>query len=107
MRLLEDGSEEQREISRRARQYVVQLFRDVIARRPRVGRHSGEERERMVESQIVRRGVQDPMVHAAMRRIPRECFVPDHLARRAYEDRPLPIGEGQTISQLYIVAAMT
>ena len=61
----------------------------------------------MVEIQIARRGVQDPLVHEAMRRVPRECFVPGHLARRAYEDRPLPIGEGQTISQPYVVAAMT
>ena len=107
MRLLEDGSEEQREISRRARRYVAQLFREPIARRPRVGRGSVEERERMVEIQIARRGVQDPLVHEAMRRVPRECFVPSHLARRAYEDRPLPIGEGQTISQPYVVAVMT
>jgi len=53
----------------------------------------------MVDRQIVGRGVQDPAVLNATRRVPRETFVPRHLARRAYADRPLPIGEGQTISQ--------
>jgi protein-L-isoaspartate(D-aspartate) O-methyltransferase len=70
-------------------------------------RRPAEDRERMVEVQIAGRGVRDPMVHEAMRRVLRECFVPDRLAHRAYEDRPLPIGEGQTISQPYIVAVMT
>jgi protein-L-isoaspartate(D-aspartate) O-methyltransferase len=61
----------------------------------------------MVEVQIEGRGVHDPAVLAAMARVPREAFVPDDLARLAYADRPLPIGAGQTISQPYIVAAMT
>jgi protein-L-isoaspartate(D-aspartate) O-methyltransferase len=65
-----------------------------------------EQRERMVE-QIAARGVRDPAVLAAMRAVPRERFVPAHLAHRAYDDGPLPIGEGQTISQPYVVAAMT
>ncbi len=63
-------------------------------------------RMRMVEEQVVARGVADPRVVAAMRAVPREAFVADAYADRAYEDGPLPIGEGQTISQPYIVALM-
>lgn len=66
-----------------------------------------KQRERMVEEQIVARGVQDPRVIAAMKKVPRERFVPRGLAYLAYEDSPLPIGSGQTISQPYIVALMT
>jgi protein-L-isoaspartate(D-aspartate) O-methyltransferase len=66
-----------------------------------------EDRERMVATQIRARGITDPLVLEAMRAVPREWFVPSALARFAYEDRPLPIGEGQTISQPYIVAVMT
>ncbi|CAB3729857.1 protein-L-isoaspartate(D-aspartate) O-methyltransferase [Paraburkholderia rhynchosiae] len=65
-----------------------------------------EARERMVERQIVRRGICAPHVLAAMRRVPREEFVPDYLRDLAYEDRPLPIGNEQTISQPAIVATM-
>ena len=61
----------------------------------------------MVETQIVARGVRDPGVLAAMRKVPRHEFVPDQLRQAAYDDRPLPIGEDQTISQPYIVALMT
>jgi protein-L-isoaspartate(D-aspartate) O-methyltransferase len=61
----------------------------------------------MVETQILDRGVRDPRVLDAMASVPREAFVPDDAARLAYADRPLPIGAGQTISQPYIVAAMT
>jgi protein-L-isoaspartate(D-aspartate) O-methyltransferase len=64
-------------------------------------------REAMVREQIEARGVKDARVLAAMRKVPRHLFVPDHLVVRAYEDRPLPIGDGQTISQPYIVARMT
>ena len=64
-------------------------------------------REIMVEDQIRRRGVTDPKVLAAMRKIPRHRFVPEGLVNKAYADHPLPIGEGQTISQPYIVALMT
>jgi len=63
-------------------------------------------REHMVTRQIARRGVSEPRVLAAMRAIPRERFVPENMREFAYEDNPLPIGEGQTISQPYIVAAM-
>ena len=63
-------------------------------------------RERMVVEQIANRGVKDPRVLEAMRRVPRELFVDAGLRERAYDDRPLPIGHGQTISQPYIVARM-
>lgn len=60
----------------------------------------------MVATQIEARGITDPLVLEAMRAVPRERFVPAGLARFAHEDRPLPIGEEQTISQPYIVAVM-
>lgn len=61
----------------------------------------------MVERQIAARGVRDARVLAAMTRAPRHLFVPRAIAAEAYEDRPLPIGDGQTISQPYVVAAMS
>jgi protein-L-isoaspartate(D-aspartate) O-methyltransferase len=61
----------------------------------------------MVDGQIVRRGVTDSATLRAMRTVPRHRFVPPSLRALAYEDRPLPIGSGQTISQPYIVAVMT
>jgi protein-L-isoaspartate(D-aspartate) O-methyltransferase len=64
-------------------------------------------RQRMVATQIERRGVTDPAVLAAMRKIPRHRFVPEALRPLAYDDGPLPIGSGQTISQPVIVAMMT
>ena len=64
-------------------------------------------RERMVETQIRARDVTNAAVLQAMRRVPRHLFVPDDVRPFAYEDRPLPIGSGQTISQPYIVAYMT
>jgi protein-L-isoaspartate(D-aspartate) O-methyltransferase len=66
-----------------------------------------QRRLAMVERQIEARGVSDPRVLAAMRRVPRHEFIPRSLWDEAYEDRPLPIGHSQTISQPYIVAAMT
>lgn len=65
-----------------------------------------EARTRMVETQLVARGIRDAAVLDAMRAVPREAFVPDALAGEAYSDGPLPIGAGQTISQPYIVALM-
>ena len=65
------------------------------------------QRDRMVERQIVSRGVRDPAVLAAMRSVPRERFLPPDLAEFAYQDSPLPIAQGQTISQPFIVALMT
>jgi protein-L-isoaspartate(D-aspartate) O-methyltransferase len=65
------------------------------------------QRAEMVEKQLRRRGIGDAAVLAAMLVVPRHEFVPRELRSRAYEDLPLPIGSGQTISQPYIVAAMT
>lgn len=65
------------------------------------------QRERMVRDQIERRDVRQPKVLEAMRATPRHLFVPEALRSQAYEDHPLPIGHGQTISQPYIVALMT
>ncbi|MGH7388839.1 MAG: protein-L-isoaspartate(D-aspartate) O-methyltransferase [Candidatus Rokuibacteriota bacterium] len=65
------------------------------------------DRLRMVEDQVARRGVTDARVLDAMRRVPRHLFVEEALRERAYGDHPLPIGEGQTISQPYIVGLMT
>ncbi|MDF1536777.1 MAG: protein-L-isoaspartate(D-aspartate) O-methyltransferase [bacterium] len=64
-------------------------------------------REKMVEKDIIPRGIKDEGVLDAMRKVPRHLFVEGHQRMSAYEDHPLPIGEGQTISQPYIVAAMT
>lgn len=63
-------------------------------------------RKRLVSEQVEARGVRDPLVLAAMRKVPRERFVPQRFKGEAYEDRPLSIGAGQTISQPYIVAFM-
>jgi protein-L-isoaspartate(D-aspartate) O-methyltransferase len=64
------------------------------------------ERIRMVESQLRQRGVHDERALEAMRRVPRHQFVPQRYQAQAYEDHPIPIGFGQTISQPYIVALM-
>jgi protein-L-isoaspartate(D-aspartate) O-methyltransferase len=64
-------------------------------------------RARMVETQLERRGITDPATLRAMRSVPRHRFVDAGFAGAAYDDRPLPIGFGQTISQPYMVAAMT
>lgn len=65
-----------------------------------------ESRERMVQTQLVERGIGDPRVLDAMRAVPRERFVSPRLRHLAYADAPLPIPEGQTISQPYVVAMM-
>jgi protein-L-isoaspartate(D-aspartate) O-methyltransferase len=65
------------------------------------------QRAEMVRAQLEARGIRDPRVLEAMRRVPRHRFVPAGAQVHAYEDRPLPIGHGQTISQPYIVAWMT
>jgi protein-L-isoaspartate(D-aspartate) O-methyltransferase len=64
-------------------------------------------RELMIQKQIIARGVRDPRVLAAMREVPRHLFVDPAYENQAYEDHPIPIGQGQTISQPYIVALMT
>ena len=90
---------------------------------PRMGRSETEEqpsradrvespetraaRERMVEEQILARGVRDPRVLEALRKVPRHLFVPLEMQPSAYADSALPIGMGQTISQPYVVAFMT
>jgi len=70
-------------------------------------RDFAKRREAMVEHKIAGRGVRSSPVLEAMRTVPREAFLPEHLREFAYEDSPLPIAEGQTISQPYIVALMT
>ena len=65
------------------------------------------QREEMIEKQLRRRGIQDAAVLAAMAAVPRHEFVSEDVRAHAYDDLPLPIGSGQTISQPYIVAAMT
>ena len=66
-----------------------------------------KERERMVKTQLVGRGIKDKRVLEAMRKVARHLFIPENMRSYAYNDEPLPIGEGQTISQPYIVAYMT
>jgi len=66
-----------------------------------------KERLAMVEEQLRRRGISDLGVLEAMAKVPRHLFVPGNYQSAAYDDRPLPIGEGQTISQPYMVAVMT
>jgi protein-L-isoaspartate(D-aspartate) O-methyltransferase len=70
-------------------------------------REFDDVRGRMVEDQIAARGIHDPRVLKALREVPRHEFVPPELRALAYEDHPLPIGHDQTISQPFIVAAMT
>ena len=64
-------------------------------------------RKEMVERQLKARGISDELVLSAFLKVPRELFVPEGMKASAYEDHPLPIGEGQTISQPYMVALMT
>lgn len=64
-------------------------------------------REEMVVEQIESRGIKDELVLKAMRKVPRHMFIPENQQNSAYHDEPLPIGEGQTVSQPYIVAYMT
>lgn len=66
-----------------------------------------EQRELMVKNQLVARGVSDPLVIEAMRKVPRHMFVEDSMVYESYGDHPLPIGKGQTISQPFMVASMT
>jgi protein-L-isoaspartate(D-aspartate) O-methyltransferase len=85
----------------------------VLSAAPVIAQETGDSartrarRDTMVRRQIERRGVARKSVLAAMRAVPRHLFVPPGLADRAYNDYPLPIGQGQTISQPYIVALMT
>src|SRR5262245_36310558 len=63
-------------------------------------------RKRMIQDQLVKRGISDPLVLAAMGQVPRHLFIDEAMRDGAYDDHPLPIGEGQTISQPYMVALM-
>lgn len=91
------------------------MIRDWRLKAWRSGADAGERtaaqfevaRAAMIETQIERRGVRDARVLGAMRVVPRHAFVPADFQAQAYEDAPLPIGGGQTISQPYMVAAMT
>lgn len=65
------------------------------------------QREKMVRTQLEARGIKDPRALAAFRKVPRHLFIPEGMRSRAYDDSPLPIGQGQTISQPYTVARMT
>ncbi len=71
------------------------------------GLDSSVLRNRMVEEQLVPRGIFDEKVLGAFRKVPRHAFIPDKSIENAYGDFPLPVGEGQTISQPYMVALMT
>jgi len=72
-----------------------------------LSRERADERERMVAEQLADRGIRDPRVLAAVRAVPRHAFVHPSTQADAYQDGPLPIGQGQTISQPYIVGLMT
>jgi protein-L-isoaspartate(D-aspartate) O-methyltransferase len=75
--------------------------------KPTLVSNLGAERQRMVQQQLMARGIHEERVLAAMAKVPREEFVPPSSRVESYEDGPLPIGQGQTISQPYIVAFMT
>jgi protein-L-isoaspartate(D-aspartate) O-methyltransferase len=79
----------------------------MIGRLPAADESRQRERDRMVDEQIAAEGITHAPTLAAMRKVPRHRFVPESLARSAYDDSPLPIGHGQTISQPLIVAFMT
>jgi protein-L-isoaspartate(D-aspartate) O-methyltransferase len=74
---------------------------------PKQGETFQAARQRMVESQIVARGIEDDRVIKAMLEVPRHLFIPEKYRHYAYDDSPVPIGQGQTISQPYVVALMT
>ena len=79
------------------------VYADIISDSPKLKK----ARQHLVQTTIKDRGIADPNVIAAMQTVPRHAFVPKNLLSAAYTDRPLPIGEGQTISQPYVVALMT
>lgn len=91
--------------------FLVTHLAGDLSRTPITGEPTEENftrsRREMVERDLRPRGIKDPRVIEAMSAVPRHLFVPDGQRRFAYTDRPLPIGEGQTISQPYIVAFMT
>ncbi len=91
-----------------ARAFLLLLLAGASCKPAEIGaRDFTTEREQMVTRQILIRGVTDPRVLAAMRKVPRDAFVPESMRARSYTDQPLPIGYDQTISQPFIVALMT
>jgi protein-L-isoaspartate(D-aspartate) O-methyltransferase len=87
---------------------VIGLLVLILGLAPQAGKSDFKpQRERMVQAHIEARGIRHKGVLDAMRNTPRHLFVPEALRFRAYDDTPLPIGHGQTISQPYIVASMT
>src|SRR3954447_8307534 len=83
------------------------MSRDGSATTSTDGDRYGQRRARMVERQLRSRGIEDERVLAAMGEVPRELFLPEELRDEAYSDGALPIGEGQTMSQPWIVAFMS
>ena len=93
---------------RPAKTLLFLLFLDGSCGRAEIsGREFAVERERMVKEQVARRGVTDTRLLAALRKVPRDQFVPEAVRHLAHTDQPLPIGHEQTISQPFIVAFMT
>jgi len=86
---------------------VAMLAATACGQRPTAASDFGAERQRMVQQQLMARGINDARVLGAMAKVPREEFVPPESRAASYEDGPMPIGHGQTISQPYIVAFMT
>src|SRR6266540_4914232 len=86
---------------------VAMLAATACGQKPAPTANFGTKRQRMVQQQLMTRGINDARVLAAMAKVPREEFVPPESRAASYEDGPLPIGYGQTISQPYIVAFMT
>ena len=81
------------------------MFKDIL--NSKFGEYQAFTRRKVVEDQLQSRGIRDGLVMEAIEKVKRHAFVDDYLRTRAYEDQPLPIAEGQTISQPYIVALMT
>ncbi len=81
------------------------MFKDIL--NSKFGEYQAFTRRKVVEDQLISRGIKDGLVLEAIEKVRRHAFVDDYLRTRAYEDQPLPIAEGQTISQPYIVALMT
>ena len=86
---------------------IAALATTACGQRPSVPSDFAAQRQRMVQQQLMARGIKDERVLAAMAKVPREEFVPADARAASYEDGPLPIGYDQTISQPYIVAFMT
>ncbi|OGR87592.1 MAG: protein-L-isoaspartate O-methyltransferase [Elusimicrobia bacterium RIFCSPLOWO2_01_FULL_60_11] len=87
--------------------FVLTILSPAAAAAAEAGLDEASLRMKMVEEQIERRGVTDAQVLEAIRKVPRHLFIPEALRASAYQDHPVPLGWGQTISQPYIVALMT